>query len=153
MAEGSGGSTYYQLKNVLRLPDDLTNLRSVYRGFQRSLVVNTTTVELAVNQALYTDSNRPIEEAYAQILQSVYGADHIRVNFQEPTAAANQINAFVSQQTGGKIPELINEADVKDAQMLLTSAIYFKGLWTVRNILLFFCFLFFSWLFYSIKFY
>lgn len=136
LAEGSGGSTYYQLKNVLRLPDDLSSLRQVYRGFQQQLMVNTSTIELAVNQAIYTDSNHPIDEAYAEILNSVYGAAHIRSDFKQPAAAAQQINAFVSQQTRGKIVDLINQADVKDAQMLLTSAIFFKGLWTVKlNIL------------------
>lgn len=133
LVEGSDGNTFFQLKNTLRLPADFTNFRAVYKGFQRSLIVNTTTVELAVNQAMFTDSNRPIEEAYASIIESIYGADHIRVDFQQPALAASQVNEFVSQKTRGKIVDLIKESDTRDAQMLLTSAIYFKGLWKVKS--------------------
>lgn len=132
LAEGADGKTYDELRHVLRLPSDLTYVRMAYRNFQRLLVVNTPTIELAVNQAIYTDSNHPIQPNYANVLERDYGADHIRVNFRNSQSAVQQINEFVKQQTHGKILDLVREDDVRNAQMVLTSAIYFKGQWKVK---------------------
>lgn len=131
LAEGSSGNTFEQLKKVLRLPSDLTYVRSAYKSFQHSLTVNTTTIELAVNQAFFSDINRPIDIAYEHILESDYEADHLAVNFHVPQLAVKTINDYVKQQTKGKVEEIVKDTDLQDAQLLLTSAIYFKGQWKV----------------------
>nr|XP_027230247.1 serine protease inhibitor 3/4-like [Penaeus vannamei] len=46
-----------------------------------------------------------------------------------PDAAAADINAFINAETRGKIPKLIEPSFVKDAKMVLTNAVYFKGFW------------------------
>nr|XP_027230245.1 glia-derived nexin-like [Penaeus vannamei] len=47
----------------------------------------------------------------------------------QPDAAAADINAFINAETRGKIPKLIEPSFVKDAKMVLTNAVYFKGFW------------------------
>lgn len=131
LAEGAGGKTYEQMETVLHLPSELTYVRTAYKAFQRTLNVNLSTIELAVNQAIYTDLNRPIYKPYADILEQDYEADHMPVDFRDVGSAIKTINDHVKQQTRGKIVDIIKEADLKDAQVLLTSAIYFKGQWTV----------------------
>lgn len=131
LAEGANGETYKQMETVLHLPSDLTHVRTAYKAFQRSLNVNTSTVELAVDQAIYTDINRPIYTYYADILEKDYEADHVAVSFRDAGNAVKTINDRVKQQTRGKIGEIVKETDLKDAQLLLTSAIYFKGQWKV----------------------
>lgn len=133
LAEGADGETYKQMETVLHLPADLTHVRSAYKAFQRSLNVNTSTVELAVDQAIYTDINRPIYTYYADILEKDYEADHLAVSFRDAANAVKAINDRVKQQTRGKIAEIVKETDLKDAQLLLTSAIYFKGQWKVSH--------------------
>nr|XP_027230254.1 glia-derived nexin-like [Penaeus vannamei] len=50
-------------------------------------------------------------------------------NLVVPDAAAADINAFINAETRGKIPKLIEPSFVKDAKMVLTNAVYFKGFW------------------------
>lgn len=131
VAEGSAGKSFEQLNDVLRLPNDLTNLRTAYKNFQQLLLVNTSTIELAVNQAVFSDLNNPINNAYARILESDYEADHIPVNYRNPVNAVKTINDHISFRTQGKIQNVVKPDDLAEAQLLLTSAIFFKGQWKV----------------------
>lgn len=131
VAEGSAGKSFEQLNSVLRLPNDLTHLRTAYKNFQQLLLVNTSTVELAVNQALFSDLNNPIDNSYARILESDYEADHMPVNYRSPLNAIKTINDHISFRTQGKIQNVVKPEDLAEAQLLLTSAIFFKGQWKV----------------------
>lgn len=97
-AEGAAGDTYNQLQQVLRLPADMTYLRMAYKHMQKSLNINTSMVEVAINQALFSDLNRPVESEFAYKLDHVYEAEHMSVNFHNPTDTYNQINQYVSEQ-------------------------------------------------------
>lgn len=138
-AEGAAGNTYSQLQKVLRLPEDLSYLRMAYKQIQRSLDVNTTTVEVAVNQALFSDQNRPVDPDYAYKLDNIYEADHLPVDFHNSPDTFNRINKYVSEKTHGKIPRIVNMDDLNEAQMILISAIFFKGQWKVCILAVAFC--------------
>lgn len=131
IAEGATDESFQQLQNVLRLPNNFSNLRQAYKQFQRLLLVNTTTVQLAVNQALFSDLNRPVENDYAVTLSYEYEADHIPINFQNPALAVQQINGHISYRTQGKIRDVIKPEDLLETQLLLISSIFFKGKWKV----------------------
>lgn len=130
-AEGAEGDTYNQLQQVLRLPEDLSYLRMAYKPIQKSLNVNTSNVEVAINQALFSDINRPVESEYAYKLDNNYDAEHMPVNFHNADEAYNRINQYVSDQTRGKIRKIVNKDDLNDAQILLISALFFRGQWKV----------------------
>lgn len=132
-AEGAAGNTYDQLQKVLRLPEDLNYLRMAYKHVQKALNVNTSTVEVDVNQVLFTDINRPVDIEYSYKLDNIYEADHIPVNFHNTVETFNKINQYVSDQTRGKIPRIVNMDDLREAQMVLISAIFFKGQWKVGS--------------------
>lgn len=137
VAEGAADQSYTQLEKVLRLPKDLNYLRNAYKNFQRLLLVNTTTVELAVNQALFSDINRPVDNGYARILEQEYEADHLPVNYRAPAEAVKSINDHINFRTQGKIQNIVKPDDLSDTQLLLTSAIFFKGQWKVRRMMQF----------------
>lgn len=133
-AEGAGGNTYTQLQQVLGLPADLTHIRDGYKHIQNAFRVNTSTIELALNQVMFTDRNRPVDYEFEEKLQRVYEADAVSLNFNDPVESARIINEYVINKTNGKLGKrIVKTADLLDAQMLLISAIYFKGQWTVRN--------------------
>lgn len=131
IAEGTSGQSLQQLKNVLHLPNDLSHLRTSYRDIQRVLLMNTTTAELTVNQALFSNINYPIDNTYASILTYDYQVDHLPVNFRVPTEAAKNINGYVESRTQGKIKHVVNSADLDQIQLLLISSIFFRGQWKV----------------------
>lgn len=109
----------------------MTHLRTAYKNIQHLLVVNTSTVEIAVNQALFTDSNRPVYDDYADVLENQYDADFIPVPFSNRAKAFELINGHVKDATRGKISEIVTFDDLQDAQMILLSALFFKGQWKV----------------------
>lgn len=135
IAEGAAGQSFAQMEKTLHLPKELKYVRTAYKEFQRVLVVNTSTVELAVNQALFSDLNSPIDQGYGNILENDYEADHIRVNFLDRGKATKTINDHISVKTQGKIQNVIKPEDLTDAQLLLTSTIFFRGQWKVRSTL------------------
>lgn len=130
-AEGAEGNTYTQLQQVLRLPEDLSYLRMAYKHIQKSLNVNTSNVEVAINQALFSDLNRPVDQEYAYKLENNYQAEHLPVNFHNGVDAMNQVNDYVNKQTHGKIRQIVNKDDLSEAQMLMISALFFRGQWKV----------------------
>lgn len=132
-AEGADGDTLKQLQTVLRLPPELSYLRAAYSSIQDALIVNTSTVELSVNQVLFTDLNRPVDYEYQYRLENVYRADQHAVNFEDSNDAYNTINGYINDRSHGKIKRIVNYEDLRDAQMMLISAIYFKGQWKVIN--------------------
>lgn len=135
IAEGAAGQSFTQMEKILHLPKELKYVRTAYKEFQRLLVVNTSTIELAVNQAIFSDLNNPIDQGYGNILENDYEAEHVRVNFLDKNKAIKTINDHISVSTRGKIQNVIKPDDLTDAQLLLISSIFFKGQWSVRNIL------------------
>lgn len=130
-SDGAGGDTYSQLQQVLRLPQDLSYLRMAYKHIQKSMNVNTSTVEVALNQALFSDLNRPVENEYAYKLEHIYEAELVPVDFHNPVKTYNQINQYVNEQTHGRITRIVNMDDLREAQMILISALFFRGQWKV----------------------
>lgn len=131
LVEGADGDTHKQLQQVLRLPEDLEPLRMSYKHIKKVLNVNASGVEVAINQALFTDLNRPISNEYTYILDRYYDADNMAVNFYKAAEACNQINQYVGKQTRGKINNIITADDLRDAQLILISALFFRGQWKV----------------------
>lgn len=99
--------------------------------------INTTTVELAVEQVLFSDLNRPVEYEFQDKLQRIYEADFQSVDFQQQKLTTERINNYIRQATRGRISKIVTREDVKNSQMMLLSAIYFKGQWKViiKNII------------------
>lgn len=132
LAEGSAGRTYDQLATVLRLPADLSRIRMIYKYLHGAFVENNTAIELNLNQVLFCDINRPIDIDFERKLEHTYDADYYPVNFIDSVGTVNKINSYVKVNTNGKIDRIIKASDLKDAYMVLVSAIFFQGQWRVR---------------------
>lgn len=136
LAEGSAERTYQQLADVLRLPADLSRIRMVYRYLQGAFAENSTAVELTMSQVLFCDINRPIDIDFQEKLEHIYHADYYPVNFIDSIATIAKINAYVKQQTQGRIEQIVQSNDLKMVNMLLVSVIFFQGRWKVREFFL-----------------
>ncbi|XP_034482010.1 serine protease inhibitor 77Ba [Drosophila innubila] len=125
--EGSGGATYDQLRQVLRINVDAEDLRAVYRIWSTYLNVNTSTIEVASVQALYTDKSSPIKSSYREAVQS-YGVQPVEVDFYEPETVA-LINDASNRNTRGLIPYTVLPQQIVGAKMFMLSSLFFKGQW------------------------
>jgi serpin B len=67
---------------------------------------------------------------YLQVTRDDYGAELARLDFRQPEAARQTINQWIEEQTQDKIKNLIASPDaLRDARLVLTNAVYFKGEW------------------------
>lgn len=126
----ANGQSLAQLRTVLRLPNDLSLLRAPYKSFQHLLYVNITSIELNINQAIISDTNRPLHQIYIDLLESSYDVDHLSVDFHALNAAT-VINDYLNDETRQHGRKLIKFEDLDEAQVLLVSSIFFRGQWKV----------------------
>lgn len=134
VAEGASQESFAQLARALNLPEDMNHLRPPFQNLERLLFVNTTSVEVTVNQALFSDLKRPLEDNYVHLVRSVYEADQVAVNFDNQFGAAQTINDHIAFRTHGKIHDVVLPGDLIDAHLVLASSIYFNGAWKVCNL-------------------
>ena len=80
---------------------------------------------------LWIQRGYPIHTAYAQALATGFGVDPQAVDFQgAPDAACAAINRWVSDQTHGLIPTIVDApALIANVRALLANAVYFKAAW------------------------
>ncbi|XP_023180127.2 serine protease inhibitor 77Ba-like [Drosophila hydei] len=125
--EGAGGQTYEQLRRALRINVEDEKLRSVYRVWSKYLNTNTSTIEVASLQALYTDSKTPIRSTYKEVSQS-YGVQPEEVDFYNRETIFH-INDATNRSTRGLIPYAVLPQEIYGAKMFMLSSLFFKGQW------------------------
>lgn len=131
LAEGATEQTLVQLKNVLHLPNDLTQLRTAYNDIQYRLQTNTTAIELTANQGLFSNINQPLDNKYISTLSRDYRIEHVPVDFRNASVAAQIINDYISVRTQGRIENVVHPEDLIDIHLLLSSSIFFRAQWRV----------------------
>jgi serpin B len=129
---GAGGATETQIAEVLgfTLPQD--TLHPTTNAVAQSLM-NQETLTLTVANSLWAQDGYGFLEAFLDTLARNYGAGLNIVDYIDPVAreeARLAINAWVEEETQGRIEDLILEDMLTDlTRLVLANAIYFKGDW------------------------
>lgn len=126
---GANGETAREMAEVLGFSLPAERLHEAFRQLQAQ--TKTGGIDLRVANRLWGDSGYPFRDDFLQTTESCYQAGLERVDFRHATEASRQqINAWVEEQTSGKIAELI-PSGVLDfrTRLVLTNAIYFLGSW------------------------
>lgn len=86
---------------------------------------------LRVANRLWPRRGLALEPAFVDIAKKFYAAPVEQLDFRGAAEASRgRINSWVSQQTQQKIPELLKPGMVDaSTAMVLTNAVYFKGVW------------------------
>jgi serpin B len=138
---GASGSTASEMDAVLHL-DDPEGIHHALNGLTRALEARSGTVEvngepaeleLSVANAVWGQETLTWQQAFLEVLASEYGAGVQLTDFAaDPEAARVAVNAWVEEETRGRIPELIAEGMVDVlTRMILVNAIYLKAPWAV----------------------
>ncbi|MBN9518697.1 serpin family protein [bacterium] len=87
--------------------------------------------ELRVANALWRQRGFAVRDDFLRLTRDHYGAGLREVDFvADPERARQAINAWVGEETRGKIPNLLTGRDVSaDTRLVLTNAVYFKAAW------------------------
>jgi serpin B len=86
-------------------------------------------VDLFIANAVWAKQGVTYDTGFMQRCKESFLAEPLTVDFASPEAAG-KINGWVKDRTKEKIPEIVSADAIKDAIMVLTNAIYFKGGWT-----------------------
>ena len=129
---GARGATASELASALDFRLGPDQLGGAFNALDRSLeAVNGPDTTLTVANALYGQIGQRFNEAFLRALARDYGAGLRTADFQHAAEAARaEINAWVSEQTHGKIPDLLGPGDVDPStRLMLVNAVYLKAKW------------------------
>jgi serpin B len=128
---GARTETAEQMAKVLHFDVTPDHLHAAFHALiQEVSGGNGRSYRLSVANALWGQEGDPFLPAFLGLLAERYRAGLRRVDFRSTKQARRTINAWVEEQTGGKIKDLLTPRDLgPDTSLVLTNAIYFKGDW------------------------
>ncbi|VVC99394.1 unnamed protein product [Leptidea sinapis] len=129
ISEGAEGNTQKEICGAIRTTPKLqTIIRNDFRNIAQYLQVNTSTVELKKLNIMFINKKNVKEDFIERV--KFYDTSALTLNFSDSNVL-NKINSAVSAFTNNKIMKLVEADDLANSEMILTSALYFKGKWKV----------------------
>ena len=132
-SEGARGETRSQMAAVLHAGPDATAYRKSRGALAKRFdaIAAGRNVELAIANALWPQENYVYRKEFIGIATGDYRAGVHPVNYvKDAEGARARINSWASDNTHGKIPELIGPGVLNSmTRMVLTNAVYFLGGW------------------------
>jgi serpin B len=129
---GARGETADQIASALHVRDLGQRVHAACASLLRRVDEETRQGrdELAVANALWSQTGLQVLPSFVTTLQQDYGAAIQMVNFAEAEPARQIVNGWVSKATRGMIEEVIPKGGLpSQTALLLTDVIYFKGRW------------------------
>ena len=135
---GARGNTEQQMAQALhfslpqeRLHPAMNALDQEITSYAQANNNNNTGFRLNIANAIWGQDGFPFLPAYLDLLAQNYGAGMHLADFVHAAEQSRQlINAWVGQQTEGKITDLFPQGSIDDStRLVLADAIYFKAAW------------------------
>ncbi|XP_040209558.1 leukocyte elastase inhibitor-like [Rana temporaria] len=131
---GAKGKTAEQVLKVLHF-DAVKDVHSNFQTLNAQINKKSgSSYTLNLANRLFGEKTFDFLPGFLSSLQNLYEAKLGTVDFLTAyEAARKEINAWVSEQTKGKIPELLTEGSVDaTTKLVLVNALYFKGDWAEK---------------------
>jgi len=128
--EGAEGQTADEMKSVFHFPED-NILRPNFAAIYNDINKENEDYELKTGNALWIQQDFPFLQEYISEVENYYGGKAAMLDFVKETEKSREtINNFIEEQTNDKIKDLIPAGYLdKMTRLVLTNAIYFKGIW------------------------
>lgn len=125
---GAASKTESELLRAFTL--DAKDSRELHPAFA-SLLKGISAPELSFANRLWAQESFGLLEPFLRITREHYGAESKTLPFARNTEGSRkEINHWVSNETQGKIPELLKPGILNElTRLVLTNAVYFKGKW------------------------
>jgi len=125
---GAAGETKEAMQRTLKIDGlSLNDLNEASAALINSLRSSDPKIEMAVANSLWARREVKFKEDFLERNRQFFGAEVASLDFGAP-GAPGAINKWVSRNTKGKIPSIINQINPDDV-MFLINAVYFKGQW------------------------
>ncbi|XP_076777404.1 serine protease inhibitor A3C-like [Arvicanthis niloticus] len=131
---GAKGNTLEEILEGLKFNLTETPEADIHRGFKdllQRLSQSGDQEQISIGSAMFIQKHLQILAEFQEKTRALYQAEAFTADFQQPLEVKNFINGYVSNQTQGKIKELISDLDDRTA-MVLVNYIYFKGKWKMH---------------------
>uniref|UniRef100_A0A6M2DSG5 Putative serpin n=1 Tax=Xenopsylla cheopis TaxID=163159 RepID=A0A6M2DSG5_XENCH len=142
--EGASGDTKLEMLRLLSLPDNYQSNRERAGKILSSLKAKHPAYDLDFDTRIYISHLIQSRQRFNAIAKMFYDSDIVPIDFYNGVnktssngnitkySSAAIMNDWVANVTRGHITELVNQADLHDAVMVLLNVIYFKGEWRKR---------------------
>ncbi|MFH1072629.1 MAG: serpin family protein [Nanoarchaeota archaeon] len=130
--EGAKGKTAQEMRAVLHLPEDKTQIRTDYAALYAGLNNPDKPYRLAVANALWAQNDYPFNQDYLSVVEQYYDGKVTNLDFKSDAEGSRKtINSWVEEKTNQKIKDLIPAGALDSlTRLVLTNAIYFKANWS-----------------------
>lgn len=104
---------------------------TAYAEFGAALEDVPPSLELTLANSLWGNETLVFNPEFLDSRRRAYDASFERVDFADTLTALATMNAWVAQQTQGKIPTIVTDSDINtDTVAVILNAVYFSGRWT-----------------------
>ncbi len=130
--EGAKGRTAEEMQRVLRLPNDMEEIRLDFKRIYEEINGESKPYKLTIANALWAQQDYPFRQDYLKLVEDYYGGKVTNLDFKENTEDARiTINNWAAEKTSDKIKDLLSKDDLDpQTRLVLTNAIYFKANWS-----------------------
>lgn len=127
LSNGASGATLASLKEWLGPVLGSSEGAELAAAMCRELSTLNQQVELWIANSLWVNKDEVIKPGFVESAMRKYGCMVANIDPLDSTSVS-KINAWVSEQTKGLIPQIISSLDPAFL-LVLVNAVYFKGLW------------------------
>jgi len=129
---GAAGTTQEAMQATLELQGlTLEEVNQAYRDLIDLLRGLDPAVEFTLANSIWYRLGLAVRQEFLDLNRDYFDAEVAGLDFASPDAAPT-INAWVAEQTNGRIEEIVQAPISPELVMFLINAIYFKGMWTIE---------------------
>lgn len=126
---GAAGQTFDEMRATLGFDGlDQEEINAAYRGLMDLLGDLDPDARFEIANSVWAHMGFPFHASFTEAVQAAFDAVTHTRDFSDP-ATVDEINAWVEENTGGLIDEIVQQLDA-NLVMLLLNAIYFEAEWT-----------------------
>jgi serpin B len=131
LLNGCDGETQQQISEMIGYSDlTIDEINAAYNSLVQQLLEADEEIQLGLANAVWYRNGFDVKPTFVNAMQNDFDAHIEGLDFASPNALET-INGWASDNTNGKIPQVLNEIS-SDAVMFLMNALYFKGSWTQK---------------------
>ncbi|MDO8735452.1 MAG: serpin family protein [Elusimicrobiota bacterium] len=132
VCNGANGETKQAMEKTLELQGlSLQEINKFNYGLKNQLEKKRTKIELNISNSLWIRKGEPLVPDFIDSNKEFYDAEVNSINFASLEAVPT-INRWVFEKTKGKIENIIGQLDPENTVLVVTNAIYFKGVWEAK---------------------
>ena len=126
--EGAKDNTASEIKDVFGFEPDESKRRMDFADMQSQLNMKQQNNTISLANALWIAENFEVLPEYVDAAKTYYGSNVESVNFSSKEKGIDLINSWIDEKTHGKIEKIFEELNPA-TKLVITNAIYFKGIW------------------------